>query len=62
MKGNGLRPAWLKGDARGFPNARAETLAEKKSFMKPFATGRVLIPCDGFYEWVRHERCMYAVS
>ncbi|NUT36522.1 MAG: SOS response-associated peptidase [Hamadaea sp.] len=47
----GLRPRWLKEDARGFANARAETLAEKRSFSKPFARGRILVPMDGFYEW-----------
>lgn len=51
----GLRPRWLKDDARGFANARAETLAEKKSFAKPFAAGRILVPADGFFEWFSEE-------
>ncbi|TPW12098.1 MAG: hypothetical protein FD127_2841 [Acidimicrobiaceae bacterium] len=32
-------------------NARGETVAEKPAFKKLFASRRVLIPMDGFYEW-----------
>jgi putative SOS response-associated peptidase YedK len=46
----GLRPGWMK-DGRGFPNARAETLSEKRSFRTPLTKRRCLVPCDGFYEW-----------
>jgi putative SOS response-associated peptidase YedK len=49
----GLIPSWAK-DARigsRMINARAETLAEKSAFKKPFATRRCLVPADGFYEW-----------
>lgn len=58
----GLQPAWA--DARsdaGFINARAETVADKRSFAPSVAgadaetgtatTGRCLVPADGFYEW-----------
>ena len=58
----GLRPGFLKPEQRGFPNARVEGLAEKRSFAKPLRERRILVPMDGFYEWVRPERCMYAVS
>ena len=36
-------------------NARAETLAEKNSFKRPFAKKRCIIPADGFYEWKKIE-------
>jgi putative SOS response-associated peptidase YedK len=51
----GLRAPWQKDNDRGFPNARAESLAEKKTFQKSFATGRILVPADGFYEWFTEE-------
>lgn len=50
----GLIPSWSK-EAKGFINARAETLEEKPSFseFKSFERRRCLIPADGFYEWKR---------
>lgn len=49
----GLVPSWAKDVKIGsrMINARAETLAEKPAFKKPFATRRCLVPADGFYEW-----------
>jgi putative SOS response-associated peptidase YedK len=49
----GLVPSWAKDAKIGsrMINARAETLAEKSAFKKPFATRRCLVPADGFYEW-----------
>ena len=49
----GLVPIWAKDTKIGSTmiNARAETLAEKPSFKKLFATHRCLVPMDGFYEW-----------
>jgi len=49
----GLIPFWAKDPAIGnkMINARAETLAEKPSFRKPFASQRCLVLADGFYEW-----------
>ena len=49
----GLIPSWAKDVKIGsrMINARAETLAEKSAFKKPFATRRCLVPADGFYEW-----------
>jgi putative SOS response-associated peptidase YedK len=47
----GLRPGFLKPEQRGFPNARVEGLAEKRSFAKPLRERRILVPMDGFYEW-----------
>lgn len=49
----GLVPSWAKDVRIGSKmiNARAETLAEKPSFKRLFATRRLLVPMDGFYEW-----------
>ena len=53
----GLVPFWAKDPSVGSKmiNARAETLAEKNSFKRPFATKRCIIPADGFYEWKKVE-------
>lgn len=53
----GLIPWWAKDETIGYKmiNARAETLAEKRTFAKPFKTQRCLIIADGFYEWQKHE-------
>ncbi|SDT76930.1 SOS response-associated peptidase [Actinoplanes derwentensis] len=51
----GLVPHWakdLKGGARMI-NARAETVAELRSFAPSFAKRRCLLPADGWFEWVR---------
>ncbi|MCH1434274.1 MAG: SOS response-associated peptidase [Acidimicrobiales bacterium] len=53
----GLVPFWAKDPKIGsrMINARAETIAEKNSFKRPFAKKRCIIPADGFYEWKRVE-------
>ncbi|QRN79469.1 MAG: SOS response-associated peptidase [Nocardiopsis sp. BM-2018] len=50
----GLIPSWAKDRKVGqrMINARAETLGEKPSFKKLFATRRCIVPMDGFYEWM----------
>lgn len=49
----GLIPFWAKEAKIGATmiNARGETITEKRSFQKPFAERRCLIPADGYYEW-----------
>jgi len=49
----GLIPPWSRDPAIGnrMINARAETVADKPSFKKPFRNSRCLIVADGFYEW-----------
>jgi putative SOS response-associated peptidase YedK len=49
----GLVPSWAKDPSIGdrMINARAESLAEKSAYKRPFERKRCLIPADGFYEW-----------
>ena len=47
----GLLPSWSKDANSGIINARAETVAEKPSFLHAFRRRRCLIPANGFYEW-----------
>ncbi|PIR21687.1 MAG: hypothetical protein COV44_11810 [Deltaproteobacteria bacterium CG11_big_fil_rev_8_21_14_0_20_45_16] len=51
----GLIPSWAKDSSIGnkMINARAETVAEKPAFRKPFAKRRCLVLAAGFYEWQR---------
>ena len=48
----GLIPFWSN-EAKGFINARVETIEEKPTFKESFQRRRCLIPADGFYEWER---------
>jgi putative SOS response-associated peptidase YedK len=49
----GLVPFWAKEASGGgkLINARAETVAVKPSFRRPFAKRRCILPADGYYEW-----------
>ena len=49
----GLLPSWAKDLRMGSSmiNARAETVAEKRSFASSFRSRRLLVPMTGFYEW-----------
>jgi putative SOS response-associated peptidase YedK len=49
----GLVPSWSKELSTGYRmiNARAESLAEKKSFKTAFEKQRCLVVADGFFEW-----------
>lgn len=44
----GIQPSWSK---TLLINARSETLSKKRSFQAAFQQNRVLIPCQGWYEW-----------
>jgi putative SOS response-associated peptidase YedK len=49
----GLVPSWAKDLSvgnRSF-NAKAETLARRPLFRKAFASRRLIVPADSFYEW-----------
>lgn len=54
----GLIPSWAEDPKIGnrMINARGETVAEKPSFRKAFATRRCLVLADGFYEWQKQEQ------
>lgn len=49
----GLVPSWAKDLKTGqkMINARAETIATKNAYRRPFVKRRCIIPADGFYEW-----------
>jgi putative SOS response-associated peptidase YedK len=49
----GLIPPWAGGKNSGYSmiNARAESVADKKSFKKPFLYRRCVVPANGFFEW-----------
>lgn len=48
-----LTPAWAKEMSTKYAmfNAKAETLASKPAFAKPFRNRRCVVPVSGFYEW-----------
>ena len=47
----GFVPAWKDEPKGAFINARAESVATRRSFREAFARRRCLVPADGFYEW-----------
>jgi putative SOS response-associated peptidase YedK len=49
----GLVPFWAKDLSVGnrMINARADSLADKNAYKRPFAKRRCIIPADGFFEW-----------
>ena len=54
----GLVPFWAKDLKIGSKmiNARAETVHEKRSYAKPFAERRLIVPVAGFFEWLPTEQ------
>ena len=51
----GLVPFWADEKKTGFSmiNARAETVAKKRSFKGPIRKSRCIVPADGWFEWRR---------
>ena len=58
----GIVPKWSKNSSTLLINARGESVAEKVTFAKAFATHRILIPANGYYEWKRPEKDPYFIS
>ena len=57
----GIAPKWAGGKSTILVNARGESVAEKSTFRKAFATSRCLIPATGYYEWKRPEKDPYFI-
>lgn len=59
----GLVPSWAKdaSAAAKMINSRAETVREKPSFRKAFASRRCLVPANGFYEWKKETGQPYRI-
>jgi putative SOS response-associated peptidase YedK len=49
----GWEPFWAKGKRPPAINARSETVASGRFFKSLWPRGRVLVPADGWYEWVK---------
>jgi putative SOS response-associated peptidase YedK len=54
----GLIPSWAQDEKRrgGLINARLETLVEKPSFKNLLGRRQCVIPCDGYFEWLRDDK------
>lgn len=55
----GITPAWAKKHGKTVApliNARCETICEKVSFKRLINEQRVIIPINGFYEWLRPSK------
>ncbi|WPO98087.1 SOS response-associated peptidase [Pseudomonas sp. HR96] len=49
----GWEPFWAKGKRPPSINARSETVATSRFFKQLWPQGRVLVPANGWYEWVK---------
>ncbi len=58
----GIVPKWSKKSSTLLINARGESVAEKVTFARSFATRRILIPASGYYEWKRPAKDPYFIS
>ncbi len=54
----GFVPSWSKELKTGFTmiNARAETVADNKTYKSAFENSRCLVVADGFFEWKKQDR------
>jgi putative SOS response-associated peptidase YedK len=54
----GLVPSWAKDPSIGnkLINVRLETVSEKPSFRRAFASRRTILPADGYYEWYQTQQ------
>ncbi len=54
----GFVPSWSKELKTGFTmiNARAETVADNKTYKSAFQDHRCLVVADGFFEWKKQDR------
>lgn len=57
----GILPKWSKKASTLLINARGESVIEKVTFTKAFATHRILIPATGYYEWKRPAKDPYFI-
>ncbi len=59
----GILPKWARPGQFSTPlfNARAETIHDKPSFKNLVKNQRILLPVNGFYEWIRENRKKTAV-
>lgn len=58
----GIVPKWSKNSSTLLINARGESVAEKVTFARSFASRRILIPASGYYEWKRPAKDPYFIS
>ena len=58
----GILPKWSRKASTLLINARGESVIEKMTFAKAFATHRILIPATAYYEWKRPAKDPYFIS
>ena len=58
----GILPKWSQKASTLLINARGESVVEKMTFAKAFATHRVIIPATAYYEWKRPAKDPYLIS
>lgn len=49
----GIKPSWATNQ---LINAKYETVTDKQTFTKAFAHHRCIVPCTGFYEWMKTSK------
>lgn len=60
----GFRPFFAEKSSSSYNiiNARAETIAAKKTFKSAFESARCLIPANGFYEWRSSDKRPFYIT